>query len=86
MDELGKGQSDLNKAQQDIRLEFTARKHIDDTVEKDHALLEGNGKPGFVAIRDKVLSWDLKINTVTLLFVGQVVVQLIILAVSKMAN
>ena len=52
-----------------------------DEIIKEHAeLMNGNGKPGFKSIRDKVLSWENKINAVTLLIVGDVALRLYQLA------
>ena len=73
---------DLSKGQAEIKLELASRKDIDETVSKDHELLLGNGKPGFVAIRDKVLGWETKINAITLLVLGDVVIRLVFFAFS----
>lgn len=73
---------DLSKGQSEIKLDLASRKHIDETVQKDHDLLQGNGKPGFVAIRDKVLGWETKINAIALLVLGDVVIRLVFFAFS----
>ena len=53
------------------------RKHYDETVETLKEKVDGNGKPGFVAIRDKVLAWENKINAGIMLVVGDILVRII---------
>ena len=57
------------------------RRHYDQAVEKHTELLDGNGRPGFKVIRDKVMQWDNKINAVILVIIGDVAVRLIQYAV-----
>lgn len=73
----------LSDGQNAIKLDLAGRKHIDEEVEKHKELLTGNGKPGFVAIRDKVLSWDAKVSAITLLILGDVVVRIVSFAMTK---
>lgn len=82
------------KTQQDLRYEniekelseikqmLAERKHIDETVQTIKHDLEGNGKPGWKAIRDKVLSWEVKVNAIMLAVIGDVIFRLVIMAAS----
>lgn len=56
---------------------LSERKHIDDKVKIHEELLEGNGKPGFKQVRDKVQAWESKINAIILLVLGDVVLRVL---------
>lgn len=75
--EILKRLEDLSERVEAMQTELAARKHLDEMVLKDHEQIVGNGKPGFYQIRDKVLSWDNKINATVLLVVGNVLWQII---------
>lgn len=75
--EILKRLEDLSERVEAMQTELAARKHLDEMVLKDHEQIVGNGKPGFYQIRDKVLSWDNKINTIGLLVVGNILWQII---------
>ena len=73
---------ELGKVQNEIKLDLAARKHIDEKVDETAKLIAGNGKPGFVAIRDKVMAWEVKINAIALLVLGDLVMRIVSIAVS----
>ena len=62
---------------QEIKQILAERRHIDVKVMEHAQLLDGNGRPGFKQIRDKVLQWDSKINTVILVVISDIVFRLI---------
>lgn len=57
LDELSENVESLQRA-------LLERRHLDEIIAKHEEMLMGNGKPGWYVIRDKVLSWDNKINGV----------------------
>lgn len=63
----------------EIKNMLAKRQHIDEefhTLKQDYnAQMNGNGKPGLKSIRDKVLSWEGKINAIILLVLGDVVMR-----------
>ena len=63
----------------EIKHMLAERKHIDEDFKilktEHHDLMNGNGKPGFKSVRDKVLSWETKINAIILLIIGDVVLR-----------
>lgn len=63
----------------EIKKMLSERKHLDDVILEVKHELEGNGKPGWKAIRDKVLSWEVKVNAIMLAVVGDVVFRIIML-------
>ena len=77
-------QAELLKEIQEVRKRVQALQHAETarlereagTAEMFHHLT-GNGKPGFMAIRDKVLSWEIKSNAILLLVIGDIIVRLI---------
>ena len=52
-------------------------------VEKHDEMLAGNGKPGFLAIRDKVINWEAKGNAIFFLIAGDVILRVLQIAVFK---
>ena len=62
-----------------IKQMLAERKHLDTVVVDMKHELDGNGKPGWKAIRDKVLSWEVKVNAIMLAVVGDVVFRIILL-------
>jgi len=67
----------LIKRQNDNEINAAARAHLDEDIIKIKENIEGNGKPGFNAIRDRVLSWDTKLNSLFLLVMGDIVFRVI---------
>lgn len=65
-----------------IKQMLAERKHLDEAVQEIKHDLEGNGKPGWKAIRDKVLSWEVKVNAIMLAVIGDVIFRLVIMAAS----
>ncbi len=77
-------QAQTLKEVKDIRDIVTSLQHSESArVEREKATTEmythfqGNGKPGFLSIRDKVLSWEIKSNALLLLVIGDIIVRLI---------
>ena len=66
----------------EIKQMLAERKHLDDVILEMKHELEGNGKPGWKAIRDKVLSWEVKVNAIMLAVLGDVVFRIVMVAVS----
>lgn len=60
----------------DMEAKLDRREHIDQIVLQNQEFINGNGKPGFKSIRDKVLGWEARFNTLIILFVGDVLLQL----------
>lgn len=53
------------------------REHIDADFQLLKKELEGNGKPGYKQIRDKVTGWETKINSIMFLIFGDIAVRVI---------
>ena len=66
-----------------IQKELAERRHLDNLVLEHKELLSGNHKPGFQAIRDKVLSWDNKVTAIILVIVGDIAVRVVQLAMIR---
>jgi len=66
----------------DIKQMLAERKYIDEAVQTIKHDLDGNGKPGWKTIRDKVLSWEVKVNAIMLAVIGDVIFRLVIMAAS----
>ena len=64
----------------DIKQMLAERRHLDDAVKDIKHELDGNGKPGWKTIRDKVLSWEVKVNALILAVAGDVIFRIIVLA------
>jgi len=64
----------------DIKQMLAERRHLDDVVKDIKHELDGNGKPGWKTIRDKVSSWELKVNALILAVAGDVIFRIIVLA------
>ena len=64
----------------DIKQMLAERRHLDDAVKDIKHELDGNGKPGWKTIRDKVSSWELKVNARILAVAGDVIFRIIVLA------
>lgn len=60
-----------------IKQMLAGRQHFDDKVAAHEDLMNGNGKPGFKQIRDKVLGWETKVNAIVLLIFGDIVIRII---------
>jgi len=73
----------LIKRQNDNEVNAAARAHLDEDIIKIKENIEGNGKPGFNAIRDRVLSWDAKLNSLFLLVMGDIVFRVITMIYTK---
>ena len=63
----------------DIKQMLAERKHLDEVVKEMKHDLDGNGKPGFKAVRDKVSSWEIKVNAIILAVVGDVVFRIVMM-------
>lgn len=66
----------------EIKKMLSERKHLDEVILDIKHELEGNGKPGWKAIRDKVLSWEIKVNAIMLAVLGDVVFRIVVVAIS----
>jgi len=66
----------------EIKQLLAERRHLDDEIKTMKRELDGNGKPGWKTIRDKVLSWEVKVNALILAVAGDVVFRVIVLATS----
>ena len=71
---------EIKKELADIKHMLAERKHLDDEVLNIKHELEGNGKPGFKATRDKVQSWETKVNAIMLVLVGDIIFRVVQLA------
>lgn len=63
--------------QKSFEIKEAQREHYFTDIDKIRETIEGNGKPGWVAIRDKVLSWDSKITALSMLVMGDIVFRFI---------
>lgn len=59
-----------------LKAKIDKREYLDGVVLDTQDLMNGNGKPGFKAIRDKVMSWESKFNTLSLLVAGDIIMQI----------
>lgn len=66
----------------EIKRMLSERKHLDEVILDIKHELEGNGKPGWKAIRDKVSSWEIKVNAIMLAVLGDVVFRIVVVAIS----
>jgi hypothetical protein len=64
-------------------MNLAARQHIDEKVLHHEEAIKGNGKPGLFQIRDKVMSWEMKINALILAVAGDVIFRIITLALNQ---
>ena len=71
---------EIKKELADIKQMLAERRHLDDVVKDIKHELDGNGKPGWKTIRDKVSSWELKVNALILAVAGDVIFRIIVLA------
>ena len=76
--EIRDAQIEIGKKVDALESAFDKRAHIDNMVYENRVLLGGNGKPGFAAIRDKVMNWDGKFTALSLLVIGNIVVSIIV--------
>lgn len=67
----------------EIKNMLAERKYIDEAVQVIKHDLEGNGKPGWKTIRDKVLSWEVKANAIILAIAGDVIFRIVVMVTSK---
>jgi len=73
----------LIERQKDNEIKAASRAHLDGDIIEVKKLIDGNGKPGFNAIRDRVLSWDAKLNSLFLLVMGDIVFRVITMIYTK---
>ena len=76
--EIRDAQIEIQKKVDALESTLDKREHIDKIVYENRLLLSGNGKPGFTAIRDKVMNWDGKFTALSLLVLGNIIVQIIV--------
>lgn len=57
---------DQNKTLTEIKTGLAERRHLDAKVLKHEEYFNGNGKTGLLAIRDKVTSWETKMNAIVI--------------------
>ena len=67
----------LSSRVEEMQRDLLSRKHLDEKIAHHEEMFIGNGKPGWHVIRDKVLSWDSKMNALTLLVAGNIIWQII---------
>ena len=79
LDEIAREQKGFADAQRQIQITLAERSYLDEHVKT----IVGNGKPGFVSIRDKVMAWETKGNAITLLIVGDILMRILQLTVFK---
>lgn len=53
------------------------RQHLDSKTLQHEELMNGNGKPGFKQIRDKISAWEVRINAIILIIFGDLFVRVI---------
>lgn len=68
---------DIQAKLNEISEMLARREHIDTDFQVLKKELEGNGKPGYKQIRDKVIGWETKINSIIVLIFGDIVVRVI---------
>ena len=78
LNEIRDAQIEIGRKVDALESTLDKREHIDKIVADNYALLHGNGKPSFATIRDKVVSWDGKFTALSLLVVGNIVVQIMV--------
>lgn len=69
--------------QKNLEIKEAQREHYFADIDKIRETIEGNGKPGWIAIRDKVLSWDSKITGLSMLVLGDIVFRVITMVYPK---
>jgi len=69
--------------QKNSEIKEAQREHYFTDIDKLKETINGNGKPGFNAIRDKVLSWDTKLTGLSMLVLGDIVLRAVTLIYSK---
>lgn len=67
----------INKTLAEIKQMLAERKHIDEDFLGLKHEYEGNGKPGFKQVRDKITAWEVKINAVIALIFGDIIFRII---------
>lgn len=77
LNEIRDAQIAMKKQVDALESTLDKREHIDKIVYENRLLLSGNGKPGFAAIRDKVMNWDGKFTALSLLVIGNIVVSIL---------
>ena len=75
-----KNYEEIIKELSEIKQMLAERKHLDEDVVNIKHELEGNGKPGWKTIRDKVSSWEVKVNALLLAVAGDIIFRVILLA------
>ena len=60
-----------------IKSTLLKREHLDQDLVEMKKTFDGNGKPGFKDIRDKVMSWNNKINAVVIAVVIDIIIQVV---------
>jgi hypothetical protein len=71
----GKSNNEIYEKLIEIEKQLALREHFDEMIQTDHDLIGGNGKSGFKTIRDKVEKWDITINALIVLIIGDVIVR-----------
>lgn len=61
----------------EIKQLLARREHLDTDIQSIKHEFDGNGKPGFRTLRDKIINWEGKINAIIMLVIGDIVVRLI---------
>lgn len=74
---------EIKTEQELVRTELSERRYLDAKTKDHDELINGNGKPGLRQIRDMVLSWQTKINGITLLIIGDIILQIVRFAFGK---
>jgi len=69
--------------QKNSEIKDAQHEHYFSDIDKLKETINGNGKPGFNAIRDRVLSWDAKLNSLFLLVMGDIVFRVITMIYTK---
>lgn len=69
--------------QKNQQVQEAKREHFFADLEKLKEVIEGNGKPGFVAIRDKVIAWDARLTSLSVLVLGDIVFRALTLIYPK---
>lgn len=59
----------------ELKEKLDKREHIDSIVLSNQEAINGNGKPGLKAIRDKVIAWEGRLNTLSILVIGNIIMQ-----------
>ena len=69
--------------QKNLEIKDAQREHYFTDIDKIKEAIDGNGKPGFNAIRDKVLSWDSKLTGLSMLVMGDIVFRVFTMIYAK---